>query len=110
MLGCERTEGLQMARSSRARPLLARMASISLILCLGALCVGASVHAAPPPDANGQFRDWFKSLLVPDYPGVPCCTVADCRMVEARWNAETRHHEAKLTRDAFGAMPPRRAP
>jgi hypothetical protein len=70
------------------------------IWLLGALHVAMSAHAAPPPDANGQYRDWFQSLMVPGS-SIPCCTVADCRMVESRWNDQTQHHEAKVIRDVF---------
>jgi len=65
------------------------------------LYVGASAYAAPPPDASGVFADWFKSLTVPGIPGAPCCTVADCRMVEAIWNDRTRHYEARVMREKF---------
>jgi hypothetical protein len=66
------------------------------------LCFGASVlHAAPPPDATGQYRDWFRNLTVPGSPNAACCSVADCRMVESRWNDQTRHYEARVLRDVF---------
>ena len=72
----------------------------ALVIC--AAYVGASAHAAPPPNANGRFTDWFRSLKVPGVPGAMCCTVADCRMVDARWNDWTRHYEARVTRERFG--------
>jgi len=70
------------------------------------LLVAPSAHAAPPPNADPQFRDWFKSLKVPGSSdrgesGLPCCSVADCRMVESRWNGRTQHYEAKVVRDDF---------
>jgi hypothetical protein len=65
------------------------------------LCVGTSAYAAPPPDASGVFSDWFRSLTVPGIPGATCCTVADCRMVEAIWNDRARHFEARVTREKF---------
>ena len=68
---------------------------------LGLLHIAGSAYAAPPPDASGQFSDWFRSLTVPGIPGAPCCTMADCRMVEARWNDWTRHYEAQVTRERF---------
>jgi hypothetical protein len=68
---------------------------------LGALHIAVSAHAAPPPDANGQFRDWFRSLMVPGTSSTPCCTVADCRMVDSRWNVQTQHYEARVVRDVF---------
>jgi hypothetical protein len=68
---------------------------------LGLLHIAVSAYAAPPPDASGQFSDWFRSLTVPGIPGAPCCTMANCRMVEARWNDWTRHYEAQVTRERF---------
>ena len=68
---------------------------------LALLHIGMSARAAPPPDASGQFSDWFRSLMVPGIPGAPCCTMADCRMVEARWNGRTQHYEARLTLERF---------
>jgi hypothetical protein len=59
-------------------------------------------YGAPPPDATGQFHEWFRGLTVPGSPGTACCGVADCRMVESRWNDQTRHFEAKMNRDVFG--------
>jgi len=44
----------------------------------------AAAQAAPPPDASGQFREWFRSLTVPGSSGISCCSVADCRMVESQ--------------------------
>ncbi len=67
-----------------------------------ASCLAGHAVAAPPPDADGRFRDWFRSLRVPGG-SLPCCTVADCRMVQARWNAGTRHYEAKVIRDVFSS-------
>jgi hypothetical protein len=61
----------------------------------------AAAQAAPPPDAGGAFADWFRSLTVPGTQGAPCCTIADCRMVEARWNDRTRHYEARVMREKF---------
>lgn len=61
----------------------------------------AAARAAPPPDASGVFADWFRSLTVPGVPGAPCCTIADCRMVEATWNDRTRHYEARVMREKF---------
>ena len=66
-----------------------------------ALYAGSSAYAAPPPDANGVFADWFKSLTVPGIPGAPCCTMADCRMVDAKWDDRTRHYQARVIREKF---------
>jgi hypothetical protein len=67
----------------------------------GIFFVSISLHAAPPPDSDGKFRDWFRSLRVPNSPKTMCCTIADCRMVEARWNDGTQHFEARVTRERF---------
>ena len=67
------------------------------------LFIGMSGHAAPPPDLDGRFRDWFRSLRMPGSPDTICCTVADCRMVEARWNDQTQHFEARVTRELFSS-------
>jgi len=72
-----------------------------LIWLVIALLLGVSAYASPPRDATGQFRDWFQGLTVPGVPGAPCCTLADCRRVDARWNDRTQHHEARVDREIF---------
>lgn len=47
------------------------------------LSLAEAGHAAPPPNANPAFSDWFGSLIDPDTTA-PCCSVADCRIVEHR--------------------------
>jgi hypothetical protein len=75
------------------------------IWLIGALQVALSAQAVPPPDASGQYRDWFRSLTVPGSSSTPCCTVADCRTVASRWNDQSRHYEAKVIRELFsGAL------
>ena len=66
------------------------------------LIAGLPAYAAPPSDSTGQLHDWFGGLTVPGSSGLACCSVADCRMVDSRWNDQTRHFEAKVTRDLFG--------
>jgi hypothetical protein len=75
--------------------------TMRFIYLLGALGIGLSAHAAPPPDATGEYRDWFKSLTVPGAPHAPCCSVADCRMLESRWNGRSQHYEARVVRELF---------
>ena len=76
-----------------------------LVWLVMASLIGVSAYATPPRDATGQFRDWFRDLTVPGVPGAPCCTVADCRMVDARWNDQTQHHEARVDSEVFsGAL------
>jgi hypothetical protein len=71
------------------------------ICILAVLQITASARAAPPPDASGQYHDWFRGLTVPGSPTTSCCTVADCRMVDSRWNSRTQHYEARVVRDVF---------
>ena len=40
---------------------------------------------------------------MPGSPDTMCCTVADCRMVEARWNDQAQHFEARVMRETFGS-------
>jgi hypothetical protein len=68
----------------------------------GIFLISTSLYAAPPPDSDGKFRDWFRSLRLPGSPDTMCCTIADCRTVEARWNDLTQHFEARVTRERFG--------
>lgn len=72
------------------------------IALIGLFCVSMPAPAVPPPDADGRFREWFRDLSVPGSPGTPCCTAADCRMVDHRWNDQTRRYEARVTPQAFG--------
>ena len=62
--------------------------------------LATSAVAAPPPNADGRFRDWFHSLTVPGT-STPCCTVSDCRMVDSRWSDESRHFQARAIREDF---------
>jgi len=72
---------------------------VSRLLAL--LLVAASAHAAPPPNADPQFRDWFSSLKVPGSLSTPCRSVADCRRVDSRWSGRTQQYEAKVARGVF---------
>jgi hypothetical protein len=89
------------------KPILARQNSrqggvaMRLIWFMAAFCVSVSARAAQPPDSDGRFQDWFRALSVPGSPNTMCCTIADCRLVEARWNEHTQHYEAKVTRERF---------
>jgi hypothetical protein len=77
--------------------------TMRLMALLAVLLIIVSARAAPPPDASGQYRDWFRSLTIPGSSGVACCSAADCRMVEARWNERTQHYEARVVREVFSA-------
>lgn len=72
-----------------------------IVSLVGALLIGMHAYAAPPPDASGKYSRWFQSLTVPGNPNLGCCTSADCRMVDSRWNAETQRHEARVIREVF---------
>ena len=39
--------------------------------------------AAPPPDADPALSPWFQELTQPGN-GLPCCSISDCRIVQAR--------------------------
>jgi hypothetical protein len=43
-------------------------------------------HAEPPPgaDPNSPVAQWYRSLMVPGTTNQSCCSVSDCRPVEAR--------------------------
>ena len=47
------------------------------------LLLAVPAHAAPPPDADPRLAPWFNSLRLPDSV-VPCCSMADCRLVMSR--------------------------
>lgn len=89
------------AGSSGVAAALAMLLGASVDILLAAPQIFVSAHAAPPPDADGRYHDWFRSLIVPGSLSTPCCTVADCRMVASRWNDQTGHYEARVIRDVF---------
>lgn len=43
--------------------------------------------AAPPPDNNLQYKEWFESLRQPGTQAL-CCSISDCRMTNYRTNAD----------------------
>lgn len=49
-----------------------------------AYAVAMSVaYGAPPENADPALAPWFRSLAQPDT-GISCCSIADCRPVDAR--------------------------
>jgi hypothetical protein len=72
-----------------------------IVWLVGMLLIGVHALAAPPPDVSGKYSNWFQSLTVPGVPNLGCCTAADCRMVDSRWNTETQRHEARVIREVF---------
>lgn len=77
-------------KSSRRRAGRREKAAVAWALAASALLLlapAAPVHAAPPPDADPALAPWFQGLRGPDT-GVSCCSVSDCRPVEARTNGD----------------------
>lgn len=66
-----------------------------------ASAMGAS--AAPPTgvDLNSPLAQWYKSLNVPNTDG-SCCSIADCRPVEAR---RIEDHWEVLVKDEWFTVP-----
>jgi hypothetical protein len=60
-----------------------------------------SAHGAGPAEADRRFADWLRTLTLPGSAGTLCCDIADCQMVEARWNSGTHHYEARVIRNVF---------
>ncbi len=50
---------------------------------LSSLLACGTAFALPPPDANPEFSPWFDSLRAPRT-NMPCCSISDCRPVDAR--------------------------
>ena len=63
-----------------------------------------AASAAPPPDADPGLAPWFNSLRSP-WTNALCCSVADCRTVDARTNGD--HYEAFIA-GQWLAVPPER--
>jgi hypothetical protein len=69
-----------------------------------ALLLGGAALAAPPEgaDPNSPMSEWYRSLTVPGS-GAMCCSVADCRPVEARLDGD---HWAVKMGDDWWPVPP----
>jgi len=59
------------------RTLLFLASGLFVLLCY------LDVRAAPPPDSDGRYANWFQNLRQPGT-GSSCCSLADCRMTEYR--------------------------
>jgi hypothetical protein len=61
---------------------------LSIIVTAAGMALGASGLAAQPDgaDPNSPLGSWYRSLRSPD--GVSCCSIADCRPIDARLVAE----------------------
>ncbi len=74
----------------------------AVAVMLAALLFVASALAAPPPGANGQFKDWFEGLK--DSNGRGCCDLSDCRMVRVRYTR--KGYEALITPETHDIAAP----
>lgn len=63
-----------------------RLSSTLLLAVFLASCIVIMALAAPPPGADGRYRDWFRSLK--DASGISCCDVSDCLPTSARVSGE----------------------
>ncbi len=66
----------------------------------------AAARAAPPAgvDPDSPMAQWYRSLKAPDIGG-SCCSIADCRPVEAR---QVDNHWEVLTEAGWQAVLPQR--
>lgn len=67
-----------------------------------ALGVSAAI-AAPPPDANPVYKDYYEALKR-DSDDVGCCSIADCRQVQVR--RENGKWFAFVSKELFGSTAP----
>ncbi len=56
-----------------------------------------AASAAPPPEANPAFSEWFNSLQRPDGGGSCCSVTTDCRITEFRRDGD--HYQAVYNGD-----------
>jgi hypothetical protein len=66
-----------------------RISTLSVVAIVVGLASRAG--AAPPPVTDPVLEPWFRSLHQPGT-GLPCCSIADCRITSARdtpWGYET---------------------
>lgn len=54
-----------------------------LVVLGAAILVNSAVFGAPPENADPALAPWFRSLAQPGT-GISCCSIADCRPVDAR--------------------------
>ena len=72
---------------------LQRSTFCSLAIVFALLAAIASLRAAPPSDADPAMADWFGGLQQPNS-GLPCCSIADCRVAEVR--ADSGGYDVKI--------------
>jgi hypothetical protein len=77
-------------------------------VCIAAVAMlfAASAGAAPPDgvDPNSPLAQWYRSLRTPDT-NLSCCSVADCRPVQAR---QVNDHWEVLTESGWEVVPAQR--
>lgn len=59
----------------------------------GVIVAALIARAAPPPDTDPAFADWYRSLQQPTT-GVSCCSIADCRATDYR--TDGNHYEVLI--------------
>jgi hypothetical protein len=71
-----------------------------------AMLLATAARSAPPVgvDPDGPMAQWYRSLKSPDAGG-SCCSIADCRPVEAR---QVGDHWEVLTETGWEAVLPQR--
>ena len=58
--------------------------------------------AAPPPDAELTYQEWFEHLQQPTGLRMPCCSVADCHFATSR---TTKNGYEVAIKDSWVAVP-----
>jgi hypothetical protein len=72
-------------------------------LLIPALVLAAApALAAPPPNADPAFSDWFQNLRIPGTT-TGCCSTADCRPIKYRQIGD--HYEIMPMREQFPSLP-----
>lgn len=87
-----------MGHAGRAGMAIGWVGAALVVLAVG----GVRPLAAPPADADMSLAPWFNSLRMPGS-GISCCSIADCRRTDARWQDD--HYEV-LIEGAWRAVPP----
>lgn len=55
-----------------------------LLVAISLVFFACHAVAAPPADAELELRSWFEGLRQPGERQLPCCSIADCRLVPSR--------------------------
>jgi hypothetical protein len=73
-----------------------------LLIVTAGLVVASVALGAPPENADPALAPWFRSLAQPGT-GISCCSIADCRPVDAR---TTSSGYEIFVKDQWLAVPP----